>query len=385
MVLLWLRRKYGRVKFYALSGTTYEFKISNPEANADVRLDLYDTDATTILISGEPFNLGDLNGPGEGELLSWVAPADGIYYLRVSQAEGSPYGLNTGYDLRGYRPVLSNPGIIYGLVYSNLAQAELVGAMVSSVTQSSAISAANGVFELRTEAGINTLVITLPGYRTVTIDVAVLAGKSAHVIITLAMNDQDGDDIPDDYETANGLNPNVNDAGDDADGDGFTNLEEYRIGSDLNQAASNPGKPTFTQSTLSVIENAGNFVLPVVRGGGSLGAISVLCYTTDTAAQSGSDYVTRDNNNGWLTWSDGDASSKTCSVQIINDRDRENHEPFQLSLGSLTGGAKLGPITDAVITIRDDDRDDRRKHSSINVHDIMIWKSFLQQATQPTE
>lgn len=49
--------------------------------------------------------------------------------------------------------------------------------------------------------------------------------------------DDDGDGIPDDYELAHGLNPlYAGDAGQDLDGDGLTNLEEYLQGTDINVA-----------------------------------------------------------------------------------------------------------------------------------------------------
>lgn len=49
--------------------------------------------------------------------------------------------------------------------------------------------------------------------------------------------DDDGDGIPDEYELAHGLNPlYAGDAGQDMDGDGLTNLEEYIQGTDINLA-----------------------------------------------------------------------------------------------------------------------------------------------------
>jgi len=60
----------------------------------------------------------------------------------------------------------------------------------------------------------------------------------ASVAIEVAFaSDSDKDGLPDDYERANHLNPyDGSDAGQDADGDGLTNLDEFQRGTDPNRA-----------------------------------------------------------------------------------------------------------------------------------------------------
>jgi hypothetical protein len=77
---------------------------------------------------------------------------------------------------------------------------------------------------------------------------------------TVSTTDTDGDGIPDNWENAHMLNPSVNDANIDSDGDGMTNLQEFKAGTD-------PKNPT-SQFRISIVPNAGNYQIgfPSVLG-----------------------------------------------------------------------------------------------------------------------
>lgn len=71
--------------------------------------------------------------------------------------------------------------------------------------------------------------------------------------------DADGDGIPDIYERANGLNPNVNDAALDLDNDGLTNLAEYNLGTKANNPDTDgDGLSDGIETNSGTFVNAGN-------------------------------------------------------------------------------------------------------------------------------
>lgn len=76
---------------------------------------------------------------------------------------------------------------------------------------------------------------------------------SATTIVPMP-TDTDGDGMPNNWENAHGLNPNVNDANLDSDGDGLTNLQEFKTGTD-------PKSATSRFSITAIASSAGDRVL----------------------------------------------------------------------------------------------------------------------------
>lgn len=81
------------VVFNAEAGKTYWVSTSNLSIAADTYLYLYDTDGTTLLISN------DDTGDSLASHIEWIAPASGLYYVRVMGWNPNVQGCGTSYDL----------------------------------------------------------------------------------------------------------------------------------------------------------------------------------------------------------------------------------------------------------------------------------------------
>ena len=113
-----------------------------------------------------------------------------------------------------------------------------------------------------------------------------------------------------------------------------------------------PGTLSFSSPAFFVSESAGSTTIEVQRTDGSDGAVSVAYAVTGGTALNGTDYQTV---SGVLSWNDGDASSRTFTIPIVDDALREEPKTVIITLSVPTGGSVLGTNTLTTLTIHDDD------------------------------
>jgi len=80
------------LRFHACPGRSYILATANLGSEADTVLGLYGPDCATLLASD------DNGGGGLASRIDWTATADGVYYLKVAQADHTP-GLNRTYEV----------------------------------------------------------------------------------------------------------------------------------------------------------------------------------------------------------------------------------------------------------------------------------------------
>jgi hypothetical protein len=80
-------------KFVGAAGAEYHIQTTNLSTGVDTVLEIYDTDGMTLLLTD------DNSGGGNASSLTWQAPADGTYFVRVIQAGGSAFGCDASYEI----------------------------------------------------------------------------------------------------------------------------------------------------------------------------------------------------------------------------------------------------------------------------------------------
>jgi Calx-beta domain/Right handed beta helix region len=114
-----------------------------------------------------------------------------------------------------------------------------------------------------------------------------------------------------------------------------------------------PGSLQFSAPTFSVNEDGTtSAAVTVTRTGGSAGAVSATVNLANGTALAPDDY-----NNAAIpvNFADGDTTSKTVTVPIVNDTLVEGSETVNLSLVNPTGNATIGSQSTAALNIADND------------------------------
>jgi hypothetical protein len=111
------------------------------------------------------------------------------------------------------------------------------------------------------------------------------------------------------------------------------------------------GTLQFNPVAYTVAENDGSVVLTVERTDGTAGDVTVNYQTVSGTAIGVNDYVS---DTAALTFLDGE-TSQTITVVLVNDTVAEAEESFTVLLSNAQGGATLGAITEAQVTIVDTD------------------------------
>ena len=106
----------------------------------------------------------------------------------------------------------------------------------------------------------------------------------------------------------------------------------------------------FEQAAVSSLETD-SATLTVLRKGSTSGSASVNYATADGSATAGTDYSSL---SGTLSFSDGEASN-TITIPILNSPDVEPDKTFTVALSNPSSGYSLGAISQATVTIVDDD------------------------------
>jgi hypothetical protein len=109
---------------------------------------------------------------------------------------------------------------------------------------------------------------------------------------------------------------------------------------------------SFASSTYSVSEDGASVHVYVTRTSGSNDAVSVDYSTVDGTAAAGTDYTTT---TGTLDWDDGSMITNHFVVPITDNSLFSGDRAFAVRLHNPDGGASLGLITNATVTIQEDE------------------------------
>ena len=111
------------------------------------------------------------------------------------------------------------------------------------------------------------------------------------------------------------------------------------------------GRLNFSETNYNVAENAGMAVISVLRSGGSQGALTVQVAVTNSIA-SPTNFVAATNT---LVWGSADTAAKTFAVTLVDNASVDGNRTLSLALFNPSIAGALGTVSNAVLTIVDDD------------------------------
>ncbi|MBF0564725.1 MAG: hypothetical protein HQK89_05735 [Nitrospirae bacterium] len=149
------------VKFYGIKGVPYTIKVSNVGKRADVVIDLFESDGTTLITSKDDYLAG------HDEKLYWPCPKEGFYYVRIRSYDPNQYGDDTGYSLEIDITAASFDCTAQGIVTDSITKLPVKDAVIKTDHLSNTgITDELGGYVITDSEGTHNIIVSHPGYET---------------------------------------------------------------------------------------------------------------------------------------------------------------------------------------------------------------------------
>ncbi|MDM8521763.1 C13 family peptidase [Desulfococcaceae bacterium HSG8] len=145
-------------KFYAISGQTYQIRVSNLSDTCDAVAEIYDTDG---IILAKTENTGTA---GTEAVLDWECQHTGPFFVKLGNLNPGFFGENTGYALELYQPVGDFRGELTGTVTDAESGEPLGEAVVITDDGFSDLTYPDGTYRIIRRPGSFTMTVQAPGY-----------------------------------------------------------------------------------------------------------------------------------------------------------------------------------------------------------------------------
>ena len=326
------------------------------DTSATAGADYLATNGTLIFADGEmsktitvPLINDDWYEGGEAFLLKLSNPTAGVGVPAIAGSEPPKVGTPAEIKVRIESEDVKLPGtfvfsnaaysVVEGTPFVNVTVNRLNGGNVEASVSLYDTGAGNGsttgsAWAPSDYSGVPTLLTFAPGELSKTISIPIVENTAIEIDEVFSVQ----------------LHSPTNDATVGSTPKTFVTIRDNDAGS---------GQFGLSAAAFSVAENGGMLNVTIHRVGGSAGTTTVQYRTldgaagkpTDQTAYAGSDYSSK---SGTVTFAPGE-TSKVISIPITNDTRVEKNEFFTVELRTPTGGATLGAVAKAVVTIVEDD------------------------------